>query len=55
MGIEDGFENADNNDSRFYWYDHEEFKKQNILPAILKEIIENKEFKHYIINDLDKK
>ena len=55
MGIEDGFENADNNDSRFYWYDHEEFKKQNILPSILKEIIENKEFKHYIINDLDKK
>ena len=55
MGIEDGFENADNNDSRFYWYDYEEFKKQNILPAILKEIIENKEFKHYIINDLDKK
>ena len=55
MGIEDGFENADNNDSSFYWYDHEEFKKQNILPSILKEIIENKEFKHYIINDLDKK
>lgn len=51
-GIEDGFENADNDDSRFYWYSKEEFKKQNILPAILKEIIDNKEFKNYIVNDL---
>lgn len=50
--IENGFENADNDDSRFYWYTKEEFKKQNILPAILKEIIENKEFKNYIVNDL---
>lgn len=51
-GIKDGYENIDNNDSRFYWYTKEEFQQQNILPAILKEIVYNKEFKHYVVNDL---
>lgn len=50
--ITDGFENIDNNDSKFYWYTKEEFKQQNILPAILKEIIYNKEFKNYVVKDL---
>lgn len=54
-GIEDGFENADNNDSNFYWYTKEEFAKQNILPAILKEIIYNEEFKNYVVDDINKK
>jgi len=51
-GIKDGFQNADNDDSKFYWLSKEEFKSQNILPSILKEIIENKEFKNYVVNDL---
>ena len=51
-GIIDGYENADNNDSNFYWYTKEEFKQQNILPAELKEIIYNKEFKNYIVKDI---
>ena len=54
-GIENGFDNKDNDYSKFYWYTTEQFKKQNILPSILKEIIENKEFKNYIVNDLNKK
>lgn len=51
-GIINGYENADNNDSRFYWYTKEEFKQQNILPAVLKEIIYNEEFKNYIVKDI---
>lgn len=51
-GIKDCFENIDNNDSNFYWYTKEDFKQQNILPDILKEIVHNKEFKNYIVNDL---
>lgn len=51
-GIKDGYENMDNNDSNFYWYTKEEFNHQNILPAILKEIVYNKKFKHYVVNDL---
>lgn len=54
-GIEDGFENVDNDDSKFHWYTKDEFKKQKILPVILKEIVDNTEFKNYIVNDLDKK
>lgn len=51
-GIVNGYENADNNDSRFYWYTKEEFKQQNILPANLKEIIYNEEFKNYVVKDI---
>lgn len=50
--IKDGFENIDNNDSDFYWYTREKFKENNILPSILKEIIDNKEFKNYIVKDI---
>ena len=50
-GVNNGYENIDNNDSNFYWYTKEEFENQNILPAILKEIIYNKEFKNYIVKD----
>lgn len=50
--IKDGFENIDNNDSDFYWYTREKFKENNILPSILKEIIDNKDFKNYIVKDI---
>ena len=50
--IKDGFENIDNNDSDFYWYTREKFKENNILPSILKEIIDNEDFKNYIVKDI---
>lgn len=50
--IKDGFENIDNNDSDFYWYTREKFKDNNILPSILKDIIDNKEFKNYMVKDI---
>ena len=50
--IKDGFENIDNNDSDFYWYTREEFQDNNILPSILKDIIDNKEFKNYMVKDI---
>ena len=50
--IKDGFENIDNNDSDFYWYTKEQFKTNNILPGILKEIIDNQEFKNYTVKDI---
>ena len=50
--IKDGFENIDNNDSDFFWYTKEQFKENNILPSILKEIIDNQEFKNYTIKDI---
>ena len=51
--IKDGMTNLDNQESSYYLLNQEEFQKTNILPNILKEIILTKEFKHYIVNDLN--
>ena len=50
--IYDGMSNMDNNDSRYYLLTKDEFKKDKILPEILKEVIDSKVFKNYIVNDL---
>ena len=52
-GIKDGIINLDNQDSNYYLLSQEQFQQANILPNILKEIILTKEFKHYIVNDLN--
>lgn len=50
--IYDGMPNMDNAGSKYYLLDNNEFKKDKILPEILKEVIELSEFKNYIVNDL---
>lgn len=51
-GFTDGIKNLDNEDSSYYFLTKEEFKKEKILPDILKEIIEANEFKNYVVNDI---
>ena len=51
--LNNGIENLDNSDSSYYLLTPEEFEKEKILPEITKEIIKEKEFKHYLINDLN--
>lgn len=50
--LKDGIINRDNNDSNYYFLNQQEFRNSNILPSILKDIILDNEFKHYVINDL---
>lgn len=50
--LQDGMQNLDNIDTNYYLFSFEEFKQHKILPEKLKEIIENNEFKKYIVNDL---
>lgn len=50
--IYDGMSNMDNADSKYYLLTKDEFKKDKILPEILKEVIDSKDFKNYIVNDL---
>lgn len=51
--IKDGIINLDNQDSNYYLLSQEQFQQTKILPNILKEIVLTKEFKHYIVNDLN--
>ena len=44
--------NYDNDGSKYYLLSDDEFKKDRILPEVLKEIITNDSFKNYIVNDL---
>lgn len=48
----DGMPNFDNDGSKYYLLSDDEFKKDRILPEVLKEIITNDTFKSYIVNDL---
>ena len=48
----DGMPNYDNDGSKYYLLSDDEFKKDRILPEVLKEIITNDSFKNYIVNDL---
>ena len=52
--IEDGHENLDNSDSKYYLLNEEEFKKEKILPDVIKDIATDNNFSHYIINDINK-
>jgi len=45
--------NLDNNDSSYYLLTNEQFQNENILPNVLKEIVNINEFKHYVVNDLN--
>lgn len=51
--LNNGIKNLDNNDSSYYFLNQEELEKEKMLPDIVKQIEKEKEFKHYIINDLD--
>ena len=48
----DGMPNYDNDGSRYFLLSDDEFKKDRILPEVLKDIITNDTFKNYIVNDL---
>lgn len=50
--LQDGMPNLDNINTNYYLFSHEEFKQHKILPEKLKEIIDNNEFKHYVVNDI---
>ena len=50
--LNNGFENLDNNTSRYYFLNQEELEKEKMLPDIIKQIDKEKEFKHYVINDI---
>ena len=50
--LSNGFENLDNNTSSYYFLNQEELEKEKMLPDIIKKIDKEKEFKHYIINDI---
>ena len=52
--LKNGIINLDNKDSTYYLLNEDDFQKTKILPNILKEIVLTKEFKHYIVNDLNK-
>ena len=51
-GLKDGMVNLDNQDSKYYFLSLEEFKCEKVLPGILKKIVLNNEFSHYIVDDL---
>ena len=51
--LKDGMNNLDNNDSSYYLLTNEQFQNENILPNVLKEIVNINEFKHYVVNDLN--
>lgn len=51
--LDDGIKNLDNSDSSYYLLNEEELEKEKMLPDIIKQIDKEKEFKHYIINDLN--
>jgi 8-oxo-dGTP pyrophosphatase MutT (NUDIX family) len=50
--LNNGFKNLDNSNSSYYFLTPEELEKEKILPEIIKQIDKEKEFKHYIINDI---
>lgn len=52
--LKNGMKNLDNQDSNYYLLTPEEFQNDNILPNVLKEIVKTNEFKHYIVDDLNK-
>lgn len=49
--IKNEMQNLDNQDALYYLLTEKDFQNENIMPNILKEIIKNKEFKHYIIDE----
>lgn len=51
--LKDGMNNLDNNDSSYYLLTNEQFQKENLLPDVLKEIVNINEFKHYVVNDIN--
>lgn len=50
--LQDGFTNLDNQDSKYYFLSEEAFKQEKLLPDILKDLTKEKEFKHYIVDEL---
>lgn len=50
--LNNGFENLDNSNSSYYFLNFEELEKEKMLPEIIKQIDKEKEFKHYVINDI---
>lgn len=52
--IKNEMPNIDNKDAKYYLLTKEEFQNENIMPTVLKEIINNKKFKHYIIDEINK-
>lgn len=54
INIKNEMPNLDNKDAKYYLLTKEEFQNENIMPTVLKEIINNKEFKHYIIDEINK-
>lgn len=52
--IESGMINLDGGKSKYYLVDKNEFEKIKILPLVLKEIISNDNFKHYINNEIER-
>lgn len=51
--LHDGMQNLDNINTNYYLFSYEEFKQHKILPEKLKEIIDNNEFKQYVVDDLN--
>ncbi|MBQ2872606.1 MAG: NUDIX domain-containing protein [Bacilli bacterium] len=51
--LSNGIENLDNSNSSYYFLNSEELEKEKMLPDVIKQIDKEKEFKHYVINDIN--